>query len=63
MFQRELYIKPSVLQLDYEVDREIVSFQVCKSISNQDARGSSGPVGSSCASADSCPGGGQDGAS
>lgn len=62
MIRKEMYVKPSVLELDYEVDRDLVTFQTCKSLTNQDAKGSA-PGPNSCESATSCPGGGVDGAS
>lgn len=50
MTQREQYIKPSVLRLDYSADADVVSFAACKSFSNHDARGVGDPAaGSSCA--------------
>lgn len=38
MKKRELYIKPSVLRLDYTVDADVVSFSGCKTTGNTDTK-------------------------
>lgn len=38
MKEREQYIKPSVLRLDYSVDTDVVSFSSCKSAFNNNGR-------------------------
>ena len=62
MIRKEAYIKPSVLELDYEVDRDLVTFQTCKSLNNQDGKGNT-PGPGSCEDVQSCPSGGAPGAS
>ena len=62
MTRKEVYIKPSVLELDYEVDRDLVTFQTCKSLGNQDGKGGT-PGPGSCEDVQSCPSGGVAGAS
>jgi hypothetical protein len=47
--QRQQYIKPSVLRLDYSTDAAVVSFGSCKSDRNSDTRGDpQNPQGTSC---------------
>ena len=49
MTQRDQYIKPSLLRLEYSTDTDVVSFGSCKSQQNTDSRGSGTPgSGLSC---------------
>lgn len=45
---RQRYIKPSVLQLDYSTDEEVVSMSSCKSNTSSNAQTLGGNQGESC---------------